>query len=216
MKIILNSDVMNLGEEGDVVVVKNGYARNFLLPQGLAVVYSKANVALFKSKEKAIEKRKVEKRYASSSLKEKLDNLNVTLILSAGETGKLFGSVTNQMVAEALNKLDLNVDKKKIEVPTHAIKMIGNYPVRIHLYENDFAQINLIVKSEAQVKAEEAAKLEEEKKALKAEADKKAKEEKAAAKAKEEEAEEVKSEESVSEVASEEVKESSEEDNEKE
>ncbi|MFA7113793.1 MAG: 50S ribosomal protein L9, partial [Sphaerochaeta sp.] len=72
MKIILNQDVVNLGEEGDVVVVKDGYARNYLLPTGMAVMFNKTNQAIFASRTAAIEKRKIEKRSASASMREKL------------------------------------------------------------------------------------------------------------------------------------------------
>ena len=177
MKIILNQDVPNLGEEGDVCVVKDGYARNYLLPTGAAVIYNKSNLAIFKSREAAIEKRKVAKREASASLKEQLDNLSIDLIVAAGETGKLFGSVTSAMVQEALAKLGFEVEKKKIEVASHTIKMLGTYSAKVHLYENDFSMINLNVKSEAQVKEAKAkaekAKAEAEKAAAeKAEAEK--------------------------------------------
>ncbi len=156
MKIILNQDVINLGEEGDVVVVKDGYARNYLLPQGIAVVYNRTNMAIVNSRAKAIEVRKSEKRKASASLKEKLDELTLTLVVSAGDTGKLFGSVTSSMIQEALAKEGIEVEKKKIEVASHMIKMVGNYSVRIHLYEKDFATIKIVVESEAQIKQRQA------------------------------------------------------------
>lgn len=156
MKIILNQDVINLGEEGDVVVVKDGYARNYLLPQGIAVVYNRTNMAIVNSRAKAIEVRKIEKRKASASLKEKLDELTLTLVVSAGDTGKLFGSVTSSMIQEALAKEGLEVEKKKIEVASHMIKMVGTYSVRIHLYEKDFATIKIVVESEAQIKQRQA------------------------------------------------------------
>ncbi|NCD05357.1 MAG: 50S ribosomal protein L9 [Spirochaetia bacterium] len=156
MKIILNQDVINLGEEGDVVVVKDGYARNYLLPQGIAVVYNRTNMAIVNSRAKAIEVRKIEKRKASASLKEKLDELTLTLVVSAGDTGKLFGSVTSSMIQEALAKEGIEVEKKKIEVASHMIKMVGNYSVRIHLYEKDFATIKIVVESEAQIKQRQA------------------------------------------------------------
>ena len=92
MKIILNQDVVNLGEEGDVCVVKDGYARNYLLPTGAAVIYNKANAALFASRAEAIEKRKVAKRAEAASLKEKLDAITLEIVVPAGESGKLFGS----------------------------------------------------------------------------------------------------------------------------
>ena len=161
MKIILNQDVVNLGEEGDVVVVKDGYARNYLLPTGAAVLYSKANAAIFASRAAQIEKRKAEKRAESASLKEKLDSAVVTLVVTAGESGKLFGSVTAVMVQDALAKQGITVERKKIEVPTHAIKMVGTYSIVVHLYESEVSHVKLVIESEAQVKeraAEEAKK----------------------------------------------------------
>ena len=154
MKIILNQDVPNLGEEGDVCVVKDGYARNYLLPTGAAVIYNKANLAVFKSRAAAIEKRKIAKREASASLKERLDNLALDIIVAAGESGKLFGSVTAMMIQDELAKKGFEIEKKKIEVATHSIKMTGTYTARVHLYENDSSVITLNVKSEAQAKAE--------------------------------------------------------------
>ena len=157
MKIILNQDVPNLGEEGDVCVVKDGYARNYLLPTGAAVLYTNENLAIFKSRATAIEKRKVAKREASASLKEKLDNVSLDMVVSAGESGKLFGSVTPLMIQEALAKLGFEIEKKRIEVATHAIKMVGTYNAKVHLYENEFSTIKLNVLSEAEVKAAEKA-----------------------------------------------------------
>lgn len=169
MKIILNRDVPNLGEEGDVCVVKDGYARNFLLPTGAAVLYNKANVAVFKSRAVAIEKRKEVKRQESASLKEKLDSLSLELVVSAGDTGRLFGSVTSSMIQEAIAKHGIEIEKKRIEVATHAIKEVGNYTVRVHLYESEVSIVKIEIKSEAEVKKAEAAaakaKAEEEKKA---------------------------------------------------
>ena len=173
MKIILNNDVVHLGEEGDVVTVKDGYARNYLLPTGAAVIYNKANAAMFQQKAEQIAKRKAEKRAASASLKERLDNVTISLVVTAGESGKLFGSVTSQMVQEALLKEGFEIEKKKLDVPTHAIKMTGTYHIVAHLYENDKATITLNVLSEAEVKA--AAKKAAEEAKAKAEAEAKAK-----------------------------------------
>lgn len=189
MKIILNQDVVNLGEEGDVCVVKDGYARNYLLPTGAAVIYNKTNAALFASRAEAIEKRKVAKRAEAASLKEKLDAVTLELVVPAGESGKLFGSVTSIMVQDALNKLGFEIERKKIEVQTHAIKMTGTYTVTVHLYENESSQIKLVVLSDADVK-ERARKAAEEEAKAKAEAEAQAKAEaeaEAAAKAETEE-----------------------------
>ena len=165
MKIILNQDVTHLGEEGDVVEVKDGYARNYLLPTKTAVIYNKANEALFKSRAAAIEQRKAEKRAASASLKEKLDGITLSITVPAGESGKLFGSVTSQMVQAELQKLGFEIERKRIDVATHAIKMTGTYSVIIHLYENEFSNVKLIVQSEAERLAAEKKAAEEAQKA---------------------------------------------------
>lgn len=184
MKIILNQDVVNLGEEGDVVVVKDGYARNYLLPTGAAVLYNKTNAAVFASRAAQIEKRKAEKRAQSASMKEKLDATVLNIIVPAGESGKLFGSVTSTMVQEALAKQGIEVERKKIEVATHSIKMVGNYTVTVHLYENEFSHVKLVVESEEMVKARKAAEAKAEAEAkAKAEAEAKAAEEAAASEA---------------------------------
>ena len=188
MKIILNQDVVHLVEEGDVVEVKDGYARNYLLPTGTAVIYNKANAALFKSRAAAIEKKKAEKRAQSASMKEKLDNVVLYITVPAGESGKLFGSVTSAMVQTELQKLGFELERKKIEVATHAIKMTGTYSVVIHLYENESSHVKLVVQSEAERLA--ALKKAEEEAKAKAEAEAKAAEEAAAAAAAEETAEE--------------------------
>lgn len=155
MKIILNQDVPNLGEEGDVCVVKDGYARNYLLPTGAAVLYNNENLSIFKSRAAAIEKRKIAKREASASLKEQLDSVTLKLVVSASETGRLFGSVTSLMIQEELAKLGYNIERKRIEVATHTIKQVGMYSARIHLYENASSVIKLDVVSEAEQKAAE-------------------------------------------------------------
>lgn len=187
MKIILNQDVVNLGEEGDVVVVKTGYARNYLLPNNMAVMFNKTNQAIFASRTAAIEKkRKEEKRAASASMKEKLDNVEITMVVSAGESGKLFGSVTSANVQEALAKKGIEVErKKKIEVATHSIKMVGTYSVRVRLYEDESAEIKLVVESENALKRRQAEEAKAKAEADKAEAAKAAQEARAAKVAKE-------------------------------
>jgi large subunit ribosomal protein L9 len=155
MKVILTQDVINLGEEGDVVVAKDGYARNYLLPTGSAIRFNKTNMAIVKSRAKAIEKRKDEKRKASQSLAERLNELEIRLVVSAGDSGKLFGSVTSLMVQEALAKEGIEIERKKIDISSQMVKMVGSYTVRVHLYENDFAIIKLEVESEAVIKQRE-------------------------------------------------------------
>lgn len=127
------------------------------MPTGTAVLFNKTNQALFASRQAAIEKRKNEKRSLALDLKSKLDETTIKLVLSAGESGKLFGSVTSIMVQEELAKLGFEIERKRIEVSSHTIKMVGNYTVRVRLYGDESAEVNLIVESESQVKAREAA-----------------------------------------------------------
>lgn len=163
MKVILNSDVYNLGEEGDVCEVARGFARNFLLPRDLAVPCTKQNLAMFEHKKAAIDKRKEEKRKAALSLKERIEELSLTIKMPVGETGKLFGSVNNAVVAEALQKEGISVERKKIDIPEHSIRMVGKYEARIKLYSDEVAVVAINVVSDKEVEAapEEAAPAEE-------------------------------------------------------
>lgn len=145
MKIILNEDVYNLGEEGDVCDVARGYARNYLFPKDLAVPHTKENIAKFESRRAAIDKRKEEKRKAAQSLKERLEGIELKIPMNAGEAGKLFGSVTSSMIVEELAKMGIELEKKQVEVPSSSIKMTGDYKVLLKLYESESAEITINV-----------------------------------------------------------------------
>jgi len=148
VKIILNSDVHGLGEEGDVCVVKNGYGRNYLVPKGLAVPYSKGNVKIFEHKKDAIAKRKAEKREAAKGLKQKIEELVITIKVSVGDTGRLFGSVNNASLADALAKEGVQVERKRIEVVGTHVKMVGDYTAKIKLYGSETAILKFVVEGE--------------------------------------------------------------------
>jgi large subunit ribosomal protein L9 len=149
VKIILNEDVKNLGEEGDICEVKPGYARNFLIPQGLAMPHTKGNLATLESKRNAIEKRKEEKRKNALGMKEKLEAESLNLKVTAGASGKLFGSITNSNVADELQRLGYQIERKKIDLSEHNIKMVGNYQARVKLYGGEVAEIALTVEGVA-------------------------------------------------------------------
>ena len=146
MKVILNQDIVNLGEEGDICTVADGYGRNYLLPQKLAVPYIKQYVALFEQKKEQIEKRKEEKRQAARSLKEKIEALgSIEIKMPAGEGDKLFGSVTTAMIADQLGLAGVEVERKKIDLMGHVIKMLGTYGIKIKLYNNETADFKVTV-----------------------------------------------------------------------
>jgi large subunit ribosomal protein L9 len=169
-KVILSQDVYNLGEEGDICEVARGYARNFLIPKALAVPYNRENIAVFESRREAIAKRKEEKRKHALGLKEQLEGAEIVIKMTAGDSGKLFGSVTNTMVVEELKKMGIQVEKKKVDVPSSAIKMVGEYTVKVKLYESELADVKLIVLDEkAEARKEQEAEMQKAVEEVKAE-----------------------------------------------
>jgi len=146
MKVILYKDQPNLGEEGDIKVVADGYARNYLIPKKIAVAFTKANQNSLEQKKAAIEKRKDEKRKNALSLKERLVEENITIKMPAGEKGRLFGSVTPSMIADEFQKSGISVEKKKIEI-TQPVKTVGNYTVLVKLYGGETADVKLVVEA---------------------------------------------------------------------
>jgi large subunit ribosomal protein L9 len=149
MKVILNKDVHPLGEEGDVKDVAAGYARNYLYPRGLALPYTDKTVKLFESRRAEIEARKAEKRNDASALKARLEALEITLVMPAGANGKLYGAVTNQTVADELAKHDFKIERKRIELPGNSFKSVGRYRVHVKLYENQSAEMTVIVQGQS-------------------------------------------------------------------
>ncbi|MDC7239944.1 MAG: 50S ribosomal protein L9 [Spirochaetales bacterium] len=163
MKIILNQDISSLGEEGDVKVVADGYARNFLIPKKLAVPYNKANLNMFEQKKVAIEKRKEAKRKDAMGVKERLSGEELVISMPAGEKGKLFGAVTAATIVEELAKMGVAIVKKNVEIPGHSIKVTGTSTITIKLYGGETAELKVTVKGEIvegsarpEAKAEEA------------------------------------------------------------
>ncbi len=136
MKIILMSDVKSLGTTGTVVEVADGYARNFLLPRGLAAEASKGSLALLEQQRRAKARRDAEAVANAEALGKQLEGLQLTVPAKAGGNGKLFGAITNGNVAEAIfTTLGIEIDRHKIEVPDN-IKSLGSYPIEIRLGKN--------------------------------------------------------------------------------
>ena len=148
MKVILIQDVDNLGKIGDSVNVKNGYARNFLIPNKLALFANDQNMKSIESMLKQQELKNAKERSNLESLSKVLDKVTLKFELKAGEEGKLFGSVTSQMISDELAKQDLNVDKKEI-VLDEPIKELGKHKVSIDLGENLSASIQIKVNEES-------------------------------------------------------------------
>lgn len=147
MKVILRADVENLGKLGDVVVVKAGYGRNFLLPQGMAMVASPANLKVFEMERRKLQAKMDSMRAAASDLCAKLEALDVVIKMRVGENDKLYGSVTSTLVAETLEALGVEVDRRRILLDA-PIRTIGEHPVRVRLHADVIAKVLVKVLSE--------------------------------------------------------------------
>ena len=164
MKVILNEDVKHLGEEGDVKMVANGYARNFLFPRNLAVPYNEMTAALFESRKAEIEAKKEVKRQNARSIKEKLEGAAFEIVMPAGSNGKLYGAVSAQVVSDMLAKNGFEIERKRIEIPGLVIKSVGNYHATIKLYEAQTAAISITVKAQEDPNAAKSAEKKSDKK----------------------------------------------------
>lgn len=145
MQIILLEKVVNLGTLGDVVKVKDGYARNYLIPQGKAKRATEANKAEFEAKRAELERVQAEKLAAAEVLAEKLGGLMVQVTRKAGMDGRLFGSVTNADVAEALASQGFTIERSAVRMPNGPIKQVGDTPVEVALHSDVVTTITVSV-----------------------------------------------------------------------
>ena len=134
MQIILLEKVANVGALGDVVKVKDGYARNFLIPQGKARRATQSALAEFEARRAELEKIAAEKLAAAQALAQSMDGKVITLTQKAGVDGRLFGSVTNHDIAEALQAQSMDVAKAQVRMPHGPLKAAGEYTVNVHLH----------------------------------------------------------------------------------
>ncbi len=149
MEIILMDKVANLGNLGDVVKVKHGYARNFLIPQGLARRATAANIAAFQEKKVELERVAGEKLAAAQARAEKLTGFAVKVAQKAGVDGRLFGSVGNADIADALTAAGMDVSKAEVRLPDGPFKTLGEFPVTLSLHTDVTCDITVTVAAEA-------------------------------------------------------------------
>ncbi len=149
MKIILREDVYNLGKSGEIVNVKDGYARNFLLPRNLGMLASAANVAHLEHEKQVIELRQQKLKGAAADEAKKLANVAVNISRKVGEQDKLFGSVTALDIAEALAAAGHKLDRRVIHL-VDPIRTVGTFEVELRLHRDVHAKITVNVKGEAQ------------------------------------------------------------------
>ena len=148
MQVILLDKVLNLGNLGEVVKVKDGYARNFLIPTGRARRATEAALKEFEARRAELEKLAAEKLAAAQSVGEKLSSATVKLTQKAGVDGRLFGSVTNHDIAEELGKMGFEVHKSQVRMPAGPIKTVSETPVQIALHTDVVVEVNVNVYGE--------------------------------------------------------------------
>ncbi|GAA6143843.1 50S ribosomal protein L9 [Hydrogenophaga sp. 5NK40-0174] len=149
MQIILLEKVLNLGGLGDVVKVKDGYARNFLIPTGRARRATKEAIAEFETRRAELEKAAAEKLAEAQAVAEKLTAAAIKMTQKAGVDGRLFGSVTNHDVADELNKQGFKVSKAQVRMPNGPLKTTGEYTVNVHLHTDVDVELPVVIEGEA-------------------------------------------------------------------
>ena len=144
MKVILRKEHEKLGQVGAVVDVKDGYARNYLIPRGVAYPATDGNMRALTEEKKQIERRQAKDLKASERLAGELEKVSITLQMKVGEDEKLFGSVTSQMIGDALKEKGFDLDKRLIELD-EPIKALGIYTVNVRLHQNVTGKVKVWV-----------------------------------------------------------------------
>ncbi len=143
-QIILREDLSNLGEAGDVVTVRAGYARNFLIPQGKASVATKGKIKEIEHHKRVVDEQVNKQRKEQMQVRDRIQAIEITIPMQAGEEGKLFGSVTTATIAELLLEKGEEIDRRKIDL-AEPIKALGEYKVGIKLFRDVVASIKVSV-----------------------------------------------------------------------
>jgi large subunit ribosomal protein L9 len=144
MKVILRQNYEPLGQVGDVVEVKDGYAHNFLLPRKIVYIALNGNLRALEEEKKAVVKKAKHELLAAESLSTELEKVSITIPVQVGEEDKIFGTVTSQMIADSLKEKGYDIDKRKIEID-EPIKTLGIYGVNIKLHPNISAKVKVWV-----------------------------------------------------------------------
>ena len=148
MEVILKQDVAKLGYKYDVVKVRPGYGRNFLIPKGLATLATEGNLKNLAETKKQQSFKEEKLRTEATANAEKLNGVTLKVGAKAGESGKIFGSVTNIQIAESLKKAGFDVERKNIEIEGDAIKQVGTYKAKVRLFKDIASTISFEVVAE--------------------------------------------------------------------
>jgi len=155
MKVLLNSEIENLGNVGDLVEVKPGYARNYLFPRNFAIEVTKHNIELLKKKRKKIDEQIAVEKLSAEELKKRIEELKIVIIKKSGENDVLFGSVTTMEIEKELGKLGVEIDRKKLHLD-EPIKKLGNFICKIKLFKDIEADLKIEVEKEGEEIKEES------------------------------------------------------------
>ena len=157
MQIILMEKIDNLGSLGEIVNVKAGYARNFLVPRRKAKIASKTNIEAFEEIRAELEKAEAAAAAAAEKIREKLDGTEITIEANAGQEGKLFGSVSNLEIAEALQAEGFEVERRDVRMPEGPIRNVGEHEISVHLHTDVSATIKVTIHSDNVIEVVERA-----------------------------------------------------------
>jgi large subunit ribosomal protein L9 len=144
MKVILKADVPRIGKKGEILEVKEGYARNFLIPNKLALEASGGVMKQVEETKKAEERRKSKEKEEAEALAAKIKGITITLRHKAGDEGRLFGSITSAEIVEALKEKGFDIDKKQVHLDDH-IRLVGKHDVKIKLHTEVMASLHVEV-----------------------------------------------------------------------
>lgn len=148
MQVILKEKIRNLGNLGELVNVKPGYARNFLIPQGKALMATKANMEAFEAERAELERMAAERLNAAKEVASKLEDLSLVIKATAGEGGKLFGSIGTRDIADYITAQGIEVFKHQVRMPNGVIREIGEFEVELHLHTDVDATVTVKVEAE--------------------------------------------------------------------
>ncbi len=144
MEVILKKDFITLGYEGDICKVKDGYARNYLIPRNIAVIKNAGNLKTLAQMQKSLEKKRAKRKMEAEILKGKIVDISVMIPVKVAENGKLYGSVSPQNIVDALKEKEIDINKKDVHMDKH-IKELGEYKIEIKLYHSVNANIKINV-----------------------------------------------------------------------
>ena len=148
MEVILKQDIENLGYENEIVKVKNGYARNYLIPKGMAILATDTNKKILAEVQRQKHFKEQKLRKDAEKTQKLIEKIELRIGAKAGTSGKIFGSVNAIQIAEALKEKGFDIDRKKVDVDGENIKELGNYIAKVHLYRDIKAELKFEVYAE--------------------------------------------------------------------